>query len=266
MAEPAFARTFLFVPGDRPDRYDKAAAAGADLIVLDLEDAVGAEAKDDARSQVVGWLSSGGSGCVRINAVGTAWHEADVEALAGVPGLEGILLPMADDAAAASALHRRLGTPVVAIVETAAGVLRAAQLAAADGVVRLVLGALDLAADLRTDDPATFARVRTDLVIASRAAGLHGPVDSVTTRLDDGARPAADARAGRDVGMAGKLCVHPRQVAPVAEAFAPDAAEIDWARRVLAAARDGGVTVVAGTMVDEPVLARARYLLEGAEA
>lgn len=263
---PAMARTFLFVPGDRPERFDKAAGAGADLVILDLEDAVRADHKEEARAEVAGWLAATGRACVRINAAGTPWHDDDLAALAGLPGLLGVVLPMADDAAVAAEVGSRVGVPVMAIIETAAGVLRAAEIAAADGVVRLAFGALDLATDLRTEDPATFARVRTDLVLASRAAGLEGPVDSVTADLTDGDQAGRDARAGRAVGMAGKLCVHPKQVRCVAEAFAPDQAELEWARRVLAAGQDGGVAVVDGTMIDEPVLLRARALLDGSTA
>lgn len=263
MTTPANARTFLFVPGDRPERFDKAVGSGADVVVLDLEDAVRADHKERARKQVVAWLGAGGRACVRVNAVGTPWHDADLAALAEQPTLTGVLLPMADDGAVAAAVHSRLEVPVVAIIETAAGVLSAAQIAAADGVIRLAFGALDLAADLGTEDTATFARVRTQLVLASRAAALEGPVDSVTTDLTDGAVAAADARTARAVGMRGKLCVHPKQVRGVAAAFAPDPAELEWARRVLAAGEEGGVAVVDGTMIDEPVLLRARALLTG---
>ncbi|HEY6934890.1 MAG TPA: aldolase/citrate lyase family protein, partial [Marmoricola sp.] len=168
------------------------------------------------------------------------------------------------DPGVAAAVHRALGVPVLAIVETARGVLRCDELADADGVVRLAFGALDLAADLGTDDPGTLAQVRTQLLIASRAAGLAGPVDSVTTEVTDGEVAGRDAAAARAVGMRGKLCVHPRQVGPVSAAFAPTAEEVTWARRVLEAVADGGVGVVDGQMVDAPVLARARRILEEA--
>ena len=255
----ATARTLLFVPGDRPDRFDKAAAAGADVVILDLEDAVRAEHKAQARDAVREWLRSN-EACVRVNAAGTPWHDEDLAALRGLAA--GIVLPMAASAFDATAVHRAADAPVLAIVETARGVLEAAAIAAAEGVVRLAFGALDLAADLGTDDPDTFARVRTQLVLASRAARLEGPVDSVTADVTDGEVAGRDALAGKAVGMRGKLCVHPRQVAPVAAAFAPDTAELDWARRVLEAGAGGGVAVLDGAMVDEPVLARARRILD----
>jgi citrate lyase subunit beta/citryl-CoA lyase len=259
----ATARALLFVPGDRPDRFDKAAAAGADVVIVDLEDAVRAEHKAQARDAVCDWLAdnpAGNRACVRVNAAGTPWHDDDLAALRGMTA--GIVLPMAASAFDATAVHLASEAPVLAIVETARGVLEAAAIAAAEGVVRLAFGALDLAADLGTDDPDTFARVRTQLVLASRAAGLAGPVDSVTTDVTDGEAAGRDAVAGKAVGMRGKLCVHPRQVGTVAAAFAPDQAELAWARRVLEAGAGGGVAVLDGAIVDEPVLARARRILE----
>ena len=257
----ATARTLLFVPGDRPERFAKAAAAGADAVIIDLEDAVPAHHKPQARDAVREWLGENPA-CVRINAAGTPWHDDDLAAVRGLA--VGIVLPMAASAFDATAVHRAAEAPVLAIVETARGVLEAAAIADAEGVVRLAFGALDLAADLGTHDPDTFARVRTQLVLASRAAGLEGPVDSVTTDVVDGDAAGRDALAGKVIGMRGKLCVHPRQVAPVAAAFAPDEAELAWARRVLEAGAGGGVTVIDGAMVDEPVLARARRILEQA--
>lgn len=257
--ELATARTLLFVPGDRPDRFAKAAAAGAEVVIIDLEDAVRAEHKEQAREAVRDWLQ-GNRACVRLNAAGTPWHDDDLAAFRGLTA--GVVLPMAASAFDATAVHRATGAPVLAIVETARGVLEAAAIADAEGVVRLAFGALDLAADLGTDDADTFARVRTQLILASRAAGLEGPVDSVTTEVTDGAAAGRDALAGKAVGMRGKLCVHPRQVGPVAAAFAPDEAEVAWARRVLEAGAEGGVAVLDGAMVDEPVLARARRILD----
>lgn len=254
----------MFVPGDRPERFARATASGADVVIIDLEDAVRAERKEQARGNVLRWLQEGDSACVRLNAAGTPWHDDDLSVLVGATGLTGVVLPMADDPAVVATMHRALGVPVLAIVETAQGVLTCAALAAADGVVRLALGALDLANDLGTDDAETLARVRTQLVVASRAAGLEGPVDSVTTDITDGAIAGSAARGAKAVGMRGKLCIHPRQVAPVAAAFCPDQAEVSWAASILRAAAEGGVSVVDGVMVDEPVIARARRILSEA--
>lgn len=268
MTDLSDARTMLFVPGDRPERFDKAVAAGADVVIIDLEDAVTAERKSEARDHVIRWLHDGGRAAVRINSAGSRWYADDVAALAAVgptSGLVGVVLPMAERADAATALHEATRAPVLALVETARGVLAAASIASAVGVVRLAFGALDLAADIGTDDVTVLATTRAQLVLAARAAGLDGPVDSVTQDVSTGERAGADARVARAVGMTGKLCVHPRQVQPVAAAFRPTADEIDWARRVLRAGEGKGVSVVDGQMVDEPVLLRARRILRSSE-
>jgi citrate lyase subunit beta/citryl-CoA lyase len=254
----------LFVPGDRADRFGKAAASGADIVVLDLEDAVAPEAKATARDQVVRWLADGGVGCVRINAAGTPFHETDVAALVGAPGLRAVLVPKAEDPRVLTALSAALGpdTAVVALVESALGQHRVHELAAAPGVARLAFGSIDLALDLGADDaalPLLFAR--SSLVLASRVAGLPAPVDGVTQDLDDPAVVARDTTAAVGLGFGGKLCVHPRQVTAVNAGFRPSEAAVHHARQVLAAAAAGGSARVGGQMVDRPVVERARQLL-----
>lgn len=247
------ATTFLFVPGDRPGRFAKAVASGADVVLVDLEDAVAPADKDFARASVADWLESNRA-TVRINAPGTPWFEADAELVAarGVP----VVVPKAETPGVLAGFRE-----VVALVETARGVERAGELAAVPSVTRLAFGSIDLAAELGVDpeDREPFAYARSRLVIASAAAGLPPPVDGVTTDLNDNARLESDVRHARRMGFGGKLCIHPRQVAPVRDAFAPTEAERDWARRVVAAG--GSVSVVDGRMVDRPVLARARHIL-----
>lgn len=264
------ARSFLFVPGDRPDRFDKAAGAGADLVIVDLEDAVAEERRPAAREQVAGWLAGGGAAAVRVSAVGTPDHAADVEALASVVapgdegGLLGVVVAKAEDPVALSGLALRLRVPLLALVETARGVARAADIAGAEGVARLAFGHLDLAADLGAE-PTREAMLhsRSALVLASRAAGLPGPVDGVTTALDDAGRLAEDLAHARGLGMTGKLLIHPRQVDPTHAAYRPTEDQLAWAERVLAAVAEGGTGAVRvdGDMVDPPVVARAEDIL-----
>lgn len=256
------ARTLLFVPGDRPDWFAKARAAGADVVVLDLEDAVAAPRKDAARAQVHGWFAAGGTGIVRVNGAGTRWHEADLDLAAGlrIP----VLLPGAedpDDVARVVAALR--GAPVVALVETAAGVLAAPAVCAVDGVVRAGFGNVDLAAQLGVDpaDRTALTHARQSLVLAAAAAGTAPPLDGVTTAIADDEALRDDLRHAVRTGFTGKLCIHPRQVATARDAFAPTPDQVEWARRVLAAAPDGAAAAVEGHMVDAPVLARARRLL-----
>ncbi|WP_328617735.1 CoA ester lyase [Amycolatopsis sp. NBC_00355] len=250
------ATTYLFVPGDRPDRFGKAVASGADVVVLDLEDAVAPADKDTARAAVSAWLGDGRArvSAVRINAAGTPWFDADAALVAahGVP----VLVPKAETPGVLAGFGE-----VVALVETALGVERAGELAAVGSVTRLAFGHVDLAAELGVapEDPEPFAYARSRLVVASAAAGLAPPVDGVTTDLHDEERLAADVHYARRMGFAGKLCVHPKQIGPVRAAFAPTEAELGWARRVVTAG--DSVSAVDGKMVDKPVLARARRIL-----
>ncbi len=259
--------TLLFVPGDRPDRFDKAVAAGADLVVLDLEDAVAPDAKDAARDHVVGWLAAGGRAAVRVNAAGTTGHDHDLRALSGTP--LPVMLPKAEDPAAVAAVAAGLhpGTTLLALVETAAGVLAAPALAAVDGVSRLVLGTYDLAAQLGVspDDRDAMAGARQALVLASAAAGLAGPVDGVTGDVGDDDRLRDDVAYAVRLGFGGKLCVHPRQVPVARAALLPGPEDLAWARRVVEAAAGSGAVLLDGAMVDKPVVDRARRMLAASE-
>ncbi|MGD6749015.1 HpcH/HpaI aldolase/citrate lyase family protein [Streptomyces sp. BH105] len=259
------ARSLLFVPGDRPDRYAKAHASGADLVIIDLEDAVAPAGKDEARTHVAAWLAAGHRPVVRINAPGTPWAEADLAVAAeyGCP----VMVPKSEDPAALSGLAARTAgrCPLIALIETARGVLRAHDVAEAPGVVRLAFGNVDLAAGLGVahDDHLALTHARSQVVLASAAAGLCPPLDGVTTAVRDTDALTADVTHGRRLGFAGKLCVHPAQLGPVAAGFAPTESELGWARSVLAAG--DAVTTVDGQMVDKPVLDRARRLLAQAD-
>lgn len=254
----AHATTLLFVPGDRPDRFDRALAAGADVVLCDLEDAVAADAKDAARAHVADAAARGARVAVRVNAVGTAWHDADVS-MAVEHGLP-LVLPKADRAAVAAL--GEVTVEVLALVESARGLLDAAAVAALPQVTRLALGHLDLATDLGVapDVDEVLDHARTTLVVASAAAGIVGPVDGVTPQLRDTGRLVADLARAERVGMRGKLCIHPGQVTTAADRFAPSPQELAWASTVVDA-EHGGVAVVDGQMVDAPVLARAHQVL-----
>ena len=250
--------TMLFVPGDRPDRFAKAAAAGAGLVMLDLEDAVASDRKDVARDCVVEWLAAGHKGAVRINPAGTPWHDADLGALA--PYQTALMIPKAEPAT----LPERLG--LIALVETARGVLSVADIAAAPGVRRLAFGSFDLSTELGVDptDRDALAPARGALVYASAAAGLAGPIDGVTGNLEDDAILTSDVRYARRLGFTGKLCVHPRQVAVANTGLRPDSDQLRWAQEVVAAARRGAVAAN-GHMIDKPVVARAQRIVRQAE-
>ncbi len=260
----ADARSFLFVPGSRPDRFDKAMAAGADMVVLDLEDAVLPEDKTRALRSAVDWLDRGMNATVRVNARGTQWHDQEVAMLADMSC--DLMVPKAEDAGALAKLGSRIGGNVVALVETARGVRDLDAVAAAAGVARIALGTIDLAAELGIDPEsrAALAYTRGRAVVASAAAGLAAPIDGVTTRLADVDALIADTRAAREMGFTGKLCIHPQQVPVVHHQLRPSDEEITWAERVVETAGTGGVAVIEGAMIDPPVVARARAVLSRA--
>ena len=267
----AQARSFLFVPGNRPERFAKALASGADAVIIDLEDAVPLDAKDIARSALLdAWKDFDAAErarlLVRVNPAGTPWHEADLAAVASLTGLGALMLPKAENPRQVEQAFRTSSKRVLPLIESAEGVGQMDAIAHAAGTLRLGLGHIDLQADLGLrcgPDEAELAPVRLAMVVASRRAGLPSPVDGVTTATQDTEVLAADAQRSRRFGFGAKLCIHPAQVAGVHEALAPTQAECDWARRVLAAevAAGGGAFSVDGKMVDPPVLLLARSLL-----
>ncbi|WP_431273684.1 HpcH/HpaI aldolase/citrate lyase family protein [Variovorax ureilyticus] len=267
-------RSLLFVPGHQGARFDKACQSGADAIVLDLEDAVPLDRKDEARAQVVQWLAVRSKGsaspqiAIRVNGAETPWHADDLAVCASA-GVDALMLPKSEDPAVLRAVAARL--PAVALlplVETARGMARLKEIAAAPGVQRLVFGTIDFQADLDIEgEGLELLYFRSRMVLASRVAGIQPPVDGVSTTIDDAGRIEADALQARRLGFGAKLCIHPKQVAMVNRGFSPTPAQIDWARRVIEAdAASGGAPVaVDGKMVDRPVVLKAQALLRGAE-
>jgi citrate lyase subunit beta/citryl-CoA lyase len=282
LAALALARTFLFVPADRPERHARALASGAGGVIVDLEDAVAPERKGAARDALAasfGALPPAQRArlLVRINAAGTPWHADDCAqagALAANGWIAGVVLPKAERAADLARIAQAIGPSgvLVPLVESAAGLDAVDELASAPHVLRLAFGNLDFQADLGLAcdaGEAELAPVRLALLMASRRAGLPAPIDGVTPDWRDAARLAADAARARRGGFGAKLCIHPDQVRPVHAALGPDAGELAWARRVVDVLRTsgGGVASLDGRMVDAPVVRLAeRFLALGAQA
>lgn len=257
------ARSYLFVPGNRCERIAKAIASGADAVIVDLEDAVPPAEKDDARAAVRASLDAARPIWLRINGAQTPWFAAD-RALCGLPGIAGIVLPKAESGALVTELHTAAACPVLPTLESGLGLARLDEIATAKGTERLVFGSIDLRLDLAIpgDEP-VLDPYRMQLVLASRLAGLPSPVDGVTTSFSDPDVVEADTRRSASLGFTGKLCIHPQQIAPVHRGFGPTPADIDWARRVVAAddSADGRAVALNGQMVDRPVVERARAIL-----
>ena len=269
----ARACTFLFAPGHKPERFEKALNSGADAVILDLEDAVPLADKAVARDAIAqAWQCWSAEQrqriLVRINALTTDDAVADLNWLPALKGLGAVMVPKAQSAAdlarVSQAVQARV--PLIPLIETAQGLFALHEVAQAPQVLRLVLGHLDLQADLGMAcgaDEAELGTVRLNLVVASRLANLPPPIDGVSTSTQDLALVSSDAARSRRFGFFAKLCIHPAQLAPVREAFTPTAAQQDWAQRVLAAeaAAGGGAFTVDGKMVDPPVLKLARQIL-----
>lgn len=263
-------RSYLFVPADRPERIAKALASGADAVIVDLEDAVAPPAKDQARHALAAWLRAAGAGpqvVVRVNGADTAWFSADL-ATCAAPAVRAVMLPKAGQPGDVAAVHRALpGKPIIALIETAEGFDLMREIAQTAGVERLAFGSIDFQLDLgMVGDGEELLFFRSRFVLESRLARLAPPIDGVTTAIDDAALVVRDAQAARRLGFGAKLCIHPRQVEAVNCGFTPTATEVDWARRVLNAARQaaGAAVAVDGKMVDRPVLMRAEALLRQA--
>lgn len=279
-------RSYLFAPGSSPTVMRKALASDADAVILDLEDAVPAERKADARREVAELLAEIGSTPsgrtpavhVRVNLSSGAYDTDDLQ-VAVHHAVEAIRLPKAESvdlvraaSAAVSELESDRGLTVGAIgffltIESARGVMEAPSLATADPRVRrLVIGQADLVADLgaRGDDDLTTLVPRALVALASRAAGIAAPVDGATTELDDASVLAAALHRARALGFHGKSAIHPRQIPAIHEAFTPTAEDIDAATRIVRAAEaaGGGATVLDGQMIDVAIVRRATSLLE----
>lgn len=270
----AHARSFLFVPGNRPERFVKAAQSGADAVVIDLEDSVPDSQKAQAREALNhAWPDLVSLGCplvVRCNALDQAGGQEDLRSLLSLNGLAAVMVPKADSAAALGAVHRLLPQlAILPLIESAAGYAALDSLAQVDGVARLVLGHIDFMADTGMQCSAgepELAPLRFAMAMATRLQGLAPAVDGVTTAIAEPELLREDTRRALRYGFGAKLCIHPAQVAVLHEVLAPTPHELDWARRVIAADADsGGAAVqVDGRMVDLPVVLQARRLLSRA--
>ncbi|MFZ6047372.1 HpcH/HpaI aldolase/citrate lyase family protein [Pseudomonas sp. CR3202] len=267
----AIVRTALFVPASRPERIPKAIAAGADRVIVDLEDAVQESLKVEARANLGQFLEENPA-CeilVRINAPEHAGHDLDLDLCARYPGVVGIVLPKAESAA--QVLHvGRTGKPVWPIIESAQGLFALPEIAKANGVERLSFGSLDLALDLNLATGSNAAEevlshARYAVLLHTRVARLAPALDGVFPDIQDSEGLARVTRYARDMGFGGALCIHPSQVKSIHEVLMPGEEELVWARKVIAASvTGGGVFVVDGQMIDAPVIGRARALLQRA--
>lgn len=268
---PAAYRSVLFVPGDRPDRFAKAVASGADAVCIDLEDGVAPDRKEVARSAVESFLAEprtrGPDVVVRLNDPESDAFAPDVAAVSTHPP-DALMIPKLRTRDGVERVVDVVGgaVPLLPLIETAQGLNAAASIAEAPSVVALVFGGFDLALELgaRPDwEPLLYARSR---VVHAAALGRVGAIDMPSRDVEDLAALGDEARRARQLGFRGKAAIHPDQVPVITEVFLPSAEEVAWARRVVRASMesDHGPVMVDGRMVDRPIAEAARRILAAA--
>jgi citrate lyase subunit beta / citryl-CoA lyase len=272
------ATSYLFVPGNRPERFDKALSCGADVVIIDLEDAVPEQDKPFARDEARHWLDwhsaqrtgtlEAGRIVVRINAVASPCIENDLELLRSAPPV-GVMLAKAESAmqieqvvSAVDSNGRKLPF-LIPLVETATGIVSIREIVSAPRVQRIAFGTHDYIAELRlSGDKRGLLVPASQIAVASKAAGIGTPIGGVTTDISSGERFREDLDFDRACGFGAKLCIHPAQVGMLHVAMAPSEQEVQWAQRVLAASSaEGGAVRVDGAMVDRPVILKAQAIV-----
>lgn len=267
-------RSFLFVPGNRPERFLKAAESGADAVIIDLEDSVPLGAKSVARDliaeQWTALMASGAIVVVRANSPETDIGKEDLRILANLQGLHGVMIPKCESKETLQYVSRAMPqTSILPIIESAAGFVALSEIAAEANVSRLVVGHIDFLADTGmqcAEDQRELDTLRFNVAMFTRKFNLSPAIDGVTVSVDDAALIRNDTLRSVRFGFGGKLCIHPKQVAVVHETLAPSSQELDWAKRVLVAIADsqGAAVQLDGKMVDLPVVLQAQRLIERA--
>jgi len=255
-------RSFLFVPANRPERYEKALATRAHGVIVDLEDAVAPDDKAAGREALAKWLSDARPVLVRINATSTDWFADDVRICAHA-GVAGIVLPKAEQSADVERVATACpGIPVYPLIESARGLWDVLDVARSTSVAAILFGSIDYQADVGTSDE-NLLYARSRIVLASRVAGIAPPVNGVTQAIDDPELLRRECVRSRQLGFGAKLCIHPKQVDIVNGCFAPTKDEIAWAERIVDAVEksQGAAVKVDGRMVDRPVLLKAQAIL-----
>ncbi|WP_447650423.1 HpcH/HpaI aldolase/citrate lyase family protein [Pseudomonas abietaniphila] len=261
-------RSALFVPGDRPERFAKALAAGADRVIIDFEDAVEESAKPGARDSLHQFLAQNPDArvWVRINSAGHIQYQADVDFCRRESGVAGIMLPKAEDPALVMDLSD-CGKPLWLIIESAIGAATLSLLSATRGVERLCFGSIDRAVDLALEEgtqggQSMLNTLRAGVILHSKLNGLAPHLDGVYPAIADVSGLAASVKNSHGMGFGGVLCIHPSQMPVIHENLATAVEEVDWARRVREAAlNQPGAVKMDGRMIDAPVLARADRII-----
>lgn len=268
MTTPKITRSALFVPGSRPERFSKALASKADVVIVDFEDAVEEHLKEEAHSHLSEFLTLNPSASVvvRINAADHRMHRRDVHFCSAQQGVAAVLLPKAESAKQVLAVAES-DKPIWPLIESVQGLSKLEEISKTVSVQRLTFGALDLALDLgiRAGSQAAyriFDQVRYQLLVNTSVNKLEQPLDTVFPHIADLEGLRRFAQDARDLGFTGMLAIHPNQVEMINQVFTPSEEELQWAKRVLEAAQEApGAFRLDGKMIDAPVIADAARIL-----
>lgn len=268
-------KTWLFVPATRIDRVDKAFASGADAVIVDLEDTIAKEDKAEARYALKNYYDDQNAKqtyqpiWLRINKAGSEEFFKDIVLCQKMPNLAGVLLAKAEQVADIESVHQLTNLPVIALIESAIGLYQIDSMAKAVGLVAFSYGFLDLCNDLQVQVGTPSAeivanQIRYQLILTSKVHQLSPPIDTIYPDFKDGVGLSNRVNLWSQMGMAGMLCIHPKQVATVQQYLHPTDRELEFATRVIEAYEKSGQAVfkIDGEMVDAPVIARSRQLLD----
>lgn len=266
--------SWLFVPATRIDRVAKAFASGADAVIVDLEDTVAVADKAQARLEIQDYCYSTETSAshkaiwLRINKIGSSESNKDLALCQQLPNLAGIVLAKAEQAVDIEYVHHYTNLPVIALIETALGLSQVDSMAGASGLLAFSYGFLDLCNDLNVQVSTPAAdnianQVRYQLLLSSKVQGLLAPIDTIYPDFKDSKGLYDRVILWSQMGLSGMLCIHPKQVAVIQQSLQPSAAELDFAKRVVAEYERSyeAVFKIDGNMVDAPVIERCRQLL-----
>lgn len=263
------ARSYLFVPANRTERYEKALSTQADAVIIDLEDAIPVELKDSARQALSHWLSEHPEQhiMIRINSSQTAWFSQDIQ-LAQYENVSAIVLPKAESVEDIQTILSVRHLDIFPLIETPFGFAQVREIAKAPHVFALMFGSIDFQLEMNMQGSYfELLSFRNELVLASKLAGIHAPVDGVTVDFKDQEFVRLETQQAKNLGFAGKLCIHPAQVNVVNETLSPTQTEIEWAKQVIDVVEQsqGQAVSLNGKMIDLPVILKAKKILEHAE-
>ncbi|MEZ7503516.1 CoA ester lyase [Psychrobacter sp. Arc29] len=268
-------KTWLFVPATRIDRIEKAFASGADAVIVDLEDAVAKQDKAKAREALKNYYDDQNAKqtyrpiWLRINKAGSEEFFKDIVVCQQMPNLAGVLLAKAEQVADIESIHQLTNLPIIALIESAIGLYQIGDMAKAVGLVAFSYGFLDLCNDLQVQVGMPSAdiianQIRYQLILTSKVHQLSPPIDTIYPDFKDGVGLSNRVNLWSQMGMSGMLCIHPKQVAVVQQTLQPTDEALLFAQRVIEEYERSGQAVfkIDGEMVDAPVIARSRQLLD----